>query len=263
MSVAKRTTKRATNIRTRRALLRKAASKDAPMLIDTLAAFFLKAGLSRRIVAAELRACADRVEREAPVLAPNTQRTHLQLAGALRRWWHDPEYVDENGLPKPLPLVGASPSVASLIEQHVDSDARHDAIAILRKSVRVERDGRWKPDASRRFIRAFGEDGIKRLQVSLAGILQTFIQNQLSVRAPGQENFDRTATVLRFPQALLPELRQTLHKRLMLTIEDVDRILSEADNHPKRGEASEVGFAMYLYDFPEGGKPKRRRYSGK
>lgn len=258
--------KRPSDLNSRRSLLRAAVTKDAAVLLDTLAGFLFAAGLSRESIAREFAACAKRMSVRAPRLTADTHQTALQLAGALRQWWQDPEYVDDDGFPKPLPRSGPGPSVESLVAKHVAKEFRQQAIGTLRKSVSITRNGYWKPQSSRPFVRAFGEDGTKRLQVSLAGLLQTFLRNQLSARAVGQKNFDRTASVPSFPDALLPELRQRLNRLLMVTLEDVDRILSEIDTGPSGGSQSEVGVAIYLYDFPQQARVrargKSRRNSG-
>jgi hypothetical protein len=262
-SPSKRSVKRATTLQARRAALRGAIAHNAPTLADTLAGFLHEAGMSRADIAREFRAAADRASAKSPRLLPNAEHATLRVAGALRQWWYDPDYLDDDGFPKPLPLVGTGLSVTSLIDKHVSSEVRDEALAILRQSVSVGRDGRWRPHSSRRFLRAFGDDATKRLQVSLAGILRTFLHNQVSVRAPGQKNFDRTATVLQFPDALLPELRQTLHRRLMVALEDVDRIISESNPYPPRGRVSQVGVSMFLYDFSEAHPSKLRQSSRK
>jgi hypothetical protein len=234
-------------------------TKDASLLLDTFAGFLVEAGLSRKAVAQELSECAERASRRTPRLMADTQQPVVQLAGALRQWWQDPEYVDDDGYPRPLPLTGPGLSVESLVARHVAKDLRHEAIATLRKSVVITRKGLWKPQSSRPFVRAFGEEGTRRLQVSLAGVLQTFLRNQLSVSAVGQKNFDRTASVPSFPDALLPELRQRLNRLLMVTLEDVDRILSETDTGAHRGGRSEVGVSILLYDFPQQRRAASRR----
>ena len=240
-----------TSSRSREALVRNAVRKDAASLLDTVAGFFYAAGMSRNSIARELLKCAERVRSREPRLEADTHQAVVQLAGALRQWWLDPAFLDDRGLPRALPLSGGPHSVESLLAKHVEPRFLPNAITALRKSVTIARNGLWRPQFSRPFVRAFGEDGTRRLQVAVAGVLQTFLRNQLSDRGPGQKNFDRTASVPSFPDALLPELRQRLNKLLMVTLEDVDRILSETDVDGINGARSEVGVSMLLYDFPQ------------
>lgn len=226
----------------------------ADALVDVLCAFFVQAGLSSSEIAGVLNESATRVRRQTPTLSVPPWNAWIELGEAVADWWRDARYVDDEGRPHALAEYGPAPSIEALLLSRIGADDVAGAKDMLRRCVNIDADGRWQFAHDGPALALRGEYGIQRLQVLLAGLLRTFLENN----APGprdiHKNFEKSAASLTFPKAMLPAFRVRMKNSLDVVIEDVDAWISRHSAQCSGSEEPEavctVGVEIFAYTFP-------------
>lgn len=242
-----------------RTQLAAAVGNSAVAMAETLAAFFLAAGVSRDEVAAVFRAVGAGVtEREMQFFtAPSPAWS--QLSTAVATWWRDPAYLDDEGRPQALQEHGPAPSVDALLRSCVDAPLRTEAKELLRRSVATVVDGQWTCEEERGFLAVSGNDAVQRLMVAWSGMLATFVDNQIRRRDPPMlKNFDCMAHVPDFPARMIPELRAKIGKRLQMVLHDIDTWMTNAAEARDGGPVAMVGVTAFLHTSPVAGTRRPR-----
>lgn len=228
--------------------LTEAVSDAAGTFTELLGAFFSRAGMSQREVAATFRRASRLALTREMHIDPDPPQFWRQVADAVTRWWRDPDYLDEDGLPRELREYGPAPSLESLLASTVDADRRREAKALLRRTAATVQRGAWRFRQDGGFLRLAGHHSVERLLIGTSGMFTTFLDNQLRRRDPLiTKNFDRTAHVAEYPVALIPELRAKVIKRLQPVLEDVDGILMAAEKKDVKGPVALVGVTMFMH----------------
>jgi hypothetical protein len=221
----------------------------ASALGEMVGAFFRQAGMSKEEVAATFEQLRDASLARDLEIEANSKAVWRQTADAVTLWWRDPQYLDDEALPRPLPESGPAPSVESLIAATVSPEQRVEAKALLRRTCVTELDGLWRYcEEDTGLLRLSAEHGVDRLMLCMGGMLTTYLDNALRRRdLQITKNFDQTALVQEFPLALVPELRVKLMKRLMVELQSVDEVLSAGVRRGGVGPVAMVGVTMFMH----------------
>lgn len=225
-----------------------AVSACAVDLAKILAGFLRAAGMSPEASAAALSEAAASTRRNDLSLTPTEHHVWVQLSDAVVMWWRDPDYLDDSGHPRDLPDAGPQPSLEALFERTVETRLRDSARDLLRRTAATEADGVWRLSRSDNSLALSGIECAQRLCMSVSGMLNTFIDNQLRLgESPESKNFDSGTHVSEFPVEKIPELRARLRKRLLHVLDDIDGwMTSTARRHPG-GPVALVGVNAYMH----------------
>lgn len=217
-------------------------------LARILGGFFRAAGVPAEASAAALSEAAARVRADDLSLEPTAHHVWVQLSDAIVLWWRDADYLDDSGHPRDLPDTGPAPSLDALFERTVDSHLRANARELLRRTAATESGGIWrflKPDNS---LALSGIESAQRLCMTLNGMLNTFVDNQLRLgEAPELKNFDSGAHVAAFPVEKIPELRARLRKRLLHVLDDIDGWMTATAKRHRGGPVALVGVNAFMH----------------
>lgn len=230
--------------------LTNAVRQRAAGFADLIAAFLFGAGLTQAEINEVLLGCASRAQLREPSLSVDPWTSWAQVSEAVCDWWRQAQYVAPDGTPIPLEESGPAPSVDALLSLHVDAAHLTEAKAILRRCVEITAEGRWRFSFSAPALPLRGDEGVHRLQVSLTGLLRTFLENYVSNAPPARKNFETSAGSVSFPESMLPAFRVQMHKRLQATIDDVDAWITHHAAQGAPGPVSEIGVEVFVYSFP-------------
>ena len=166
----------------------------------------------------------------APPLSPaQALSPELDYAHVISHWYSRPEYVDTNGLPRPLPLTGRGPSLTRLID-HVLPHARPAVVLeSLEKLGAVREESGWyRPTGQYVSFGQQHEDAMRWLLTVLRGVLHAIEHNASSEpadRIPG-----RAAINPRFPVSAVASFYARLREHIaeFLWNADLDMHLKEA-----------------------------------
>lgn len=246
--------------RSKRNELRAAVGTQAASILDSVFAFLLSAGMKPDEIAAVAHERMSRLNVHPPRFSVEPWAAWVQLGEAVCDWWRDARYVGTDGRPAPLRETGPAPSVDALLAAHVSPSNLVDAKAMLERCVERSDDGlvRFALDSPALMLR--GEQGVHRLHVLLTGLLQTFIENNLSRRPVPQQNYEKSAASATFPVSMLPALRVRMKKHLDLAIEDANAWITRHSENALHEPVCVAGVEMFLFTLvPEPRRPPRGR----
>jgi len=204
-------------------------------------------GLTRRDVRL-LRNRAESSEPPAPV--------HTSKASQILSLWHlDPEFVDREGHPLPLPLEGEHASFAQLLRKSGAGDVR--PITVLRelldaKAVRKRDDGRVEALTRNYIPKPTDEQLIRLWGTVLADVADVYVHNMTrSPRSPSR--FERAAKNNRVPLSAAPAFREFLEREGQAFLERADAWLAEHavsddDAGKKKEPTTRMGVGVYHID---------------
>ena len=175
------------------------------------------------------------------------------LRHIITHWRHDASYTDAQGRPKPLPLHGVGPSLATLIERVLPGrDAAAVAASLMRAKGVRRRKGLYVPTAE--FIAYTDRNAEAYCLDALSWMMHT-VQHNLS----GQGRtplFERSATNPSIPQAMLPAFHRRLEERAMQFLVPTDAELRDLEESGTSGPRSRVTVAVFVYQSPTRGAPR-------
>jgi hypothetical protein len=185
--------------------------------------------------------------------AQNSRATVPEVEGAahaLTLWFSDPEYLDSNGNPRPLPVRGHAPSLESL---SCRVDPRLDVQEVLRhllgRSVLRRVKARYVPRHRVLFLRGFGSLYHSRSLRTLLAILSTLDHNGQPRRSSAW--FERFAVNPRIPVSQVPGFDQRLRRRGDSFIVETDADLLGCERARKPDEQTVcVGVGVYRFEEP-------------
>ncbi len=185
-------------------------------------------GLHRKEVSRLLK------EQGTDVLPPEARRN--RAASVLGAWLRDPEFHDELGQPRPLPLSGEG-SFADLCKRH-SGDMKPGSIAdeLLAAGALEKADGKLRM-TSRGYVP--GKDPVEILRIlgTDTAELIDVIDHNLRATEPNTRRYQSKVMYDRVPAECRDEFLRYSAVRAQALLEDLDRWLSERDlgDHPTAG----------------------------
>ena len=191
-----------------------------------------------------------------PSLAADKDYQRNRLARVLSGWFESPEYTDQDGRPRVLPIDGPDPSFAGLV--HSFSGDIYPKIILdelLRVgAVRVQKDGSVRALARRYTLGGADAAALQQLGTAARDLFSTLEHN---IAAPADSRlFDDSVVSVRLNSAAIPLLRQMLHRRGESFLEDVEGWLSERET-PDAARAVRAGVMVQLFVDQESGNGEK------
>lgn len=207
------------------------------------------------------RACA-RVPRRWAKEARAAPREILDATHVLTVWFSDPAYLDEAGMPRPLPLRGSERSIEKLVasvDRRLDTD---DVLAYLLKGRALRRLGsRYVPRGRVLSLRGVrGPNEFRNLRGLLAMLRTLEHNNRPRRQAPSW--FEFSAENPRIPKRACRRFDEFVDVRAMRFLYDVDAELRRLELTCKRGEPTvRLGTGVYRFEeeLPGGKNPGHGR----
>jgi hypothetical protein len=189
-------------------------------------------------------------------------RGEISDAGhVLTVWFSEAAYLDAEGRPRPLPLKGASTSVAALVRSVDRTLDPRQVLTYLIRSGAVRRQGtRYVP--RKRFLRLRGTQGYFHTLRTLNNMLET-IQHNLHHKRTEPALFEYSVENARFPVSKLQQLHEYLKALGGETLSQVDLHLRQRETMRHPGEPTvRVGLGFCVWRDPvrsvSRGRPSRK-----
>lgn len=171
------------------------------------------------------------------------------VSHVLTVWFSEAAYLDADGRPRPLPLAGASTSVAALVRSIDRKLDPHEVLTYLVRSGAVRREGRrYVP--RKRFLRLRGTQGYLFTLRTLNNMLGT-IQHNLHHKRTDPALFEYSAENARYPISKLPQLDEYTRGLGGETLSRFDLYLRQRETTRRPGEPTvRVGLGFYVWRDP-------------
>ena len=179
-------------------------------------------------------------------------------AHVLTVWFGEAAYLDAGGRPRPLPLKGASTSVAALVRSVDRTLDPREVLTYLIRSGAVRRQGtRYVP--RKRFLRLRGTQGYFFTLRTLNNMLGT-IQHNLHHKRTEPTLFAYSVDNPSFPLSKLPQLYEYVKALGGDTLTRVDLHLRQRETTRRPGEPTvRVGLGFYVWRDPVRSVTRGRR----
>lgn len=200
----------------------------------------LLTGLARK----DVRRIVDRIDAGTPVLASQQDRITRVLSG----WFHDPEYVDANGRPRPLPPNGPAPSFASLKKRYGGDVPASAMLRELLTAGTVEKlaDGMLRP--VHQYFMPDPADPQQLLRAaSVVEDLGTTVTDNLRRAEDDLRLFERRVSNISMSEQQVTEFRDFLDTEGQRFLERVDRWLTEHETPSTRPAPVRLGVGLYMF----------------
>jgi hypothetical protein len=211
-------------------------------------------GLSRREVA-RLRNASE--EADAALPAKTTDATRV-LSG----WHQDPDYADDAGRPRPLPVEGPAPSFQSLHRRHGGDIPASAMLKELVKVGAVRRLDDGRVEAAMRFYMPTRLD--PELALRAGAVMEDLgdtVTFNLTQATDGGTRFEGRASEFGFAPGTEAEFRTYLEQRGMAFLEEIDAWLAahRAPADAARTTPVRLGVGVYqIHQEPQAPLPRRR-----
>lgn len=238
--------------------LRRGAAADASahLLLATrtlhaLALVLRRAGLTVQQIesAAAAAVSAATVAPAKPVAIPITKDSAL-LGSALTLWHRDPNYVDRDGMPKPVALYGPKPSVQSLLRAAGLKNQSRRAASFLKSAGLLIPAGRGKYVPLGRAARMPGINAhfVEHIALGVMKLMQT-VQHNFTPEGKHTALLQRAAAVRHLPRRHHVAFRDFVNEQGNAFITNVDDWLeARAARHPTHSSTAEqAGVYAFAY----------------
>lgn len=169
-------------------------------------------------------------------------------AHVLTQWFQTPTLLGPKGQPKAVPLLGAGPTIESIIRSIVGEPMTKGVIAYLRRIRGIQKTQRgWVP--THRKLRVdrdpFGAawHGLQ----SVAGILRT-IDHNVRAGKKADRNFEGRVQSRSLDAAAIPQIHRTARRLGDEYLARLDRLMRSAETTSKRrSQRTRLGVGAYFY----------------
>jgi len=219
--------------------------------VDCFVRILARCGLTPEEIVGAVRDACERIPPDWAAKARRLKREIPEAHHVLTVWFSDAAYLDADGKPRPLPLEGASTSVASLVRS-VDREAHpREVLAYLVRSGAVRRKGKhYVPRMRGVLLRGVrGPDYFHTLGV-LINFLGT-LEHNLKPRRTVPGRFERFVANPHFPVSQLEPLYAFLQRQGEEVLPRVDLYMHQREKLSQPGERTvRVGFGIYIFEDP-------------
>lgn len=182
-------------------------------------------------------------------------QTMLRISEILGAWYHEPAFLDENGEPRSLPLLGAK-SFASLVNRFLPRFRPDDIAEILitERVLRCDPGGELIPMRRTAIFAKPGAMTLDRVPVILQGLLST-IRHNANTEGDKSSRCERLTTLDRLPVEAIPAFNEHVKKLAQSLLNQTDnwasqRQLPEGSNSRKK--TARAGVEVFAYVATEG-----------
>jgi len=213
-------------------------------MLDHLAWVLRRSGVKSEDLAAEFSKCLKRHQNLEALNVPPSEV--MEYARILTRWVTDPQFVDEQGKPRALPLRGRAGSFTSLARLALPEARTADILETLERCGILERtaDGHIKA-LSTAFFPKKGKNDAHILGFALRGIgaMMASARSNLSSPDPSAQwcQFLRIASSERFDLKYLPQYDAFSRASALEELEKNDQWFRRHETKRKRWKKGEVG----------------------
>jgi len=234
----------------RRARSRPASlSEPARQALGHLVRILARCGSRPEDIVAGVREECEQIPRHWVAEARRAPRWISDAAHVLTVWFGEAAYLDSDGRPRPLPLEGASTSVAALVRSVDRKLDPREVLTYLIRSGAVRRKGtRYAP--RKRFLRLRGTQGYFFTLRTLNNMLGT-VQHNLHHKRTEPALFEYSVDNPSFPLSKLPQLYEYVKALGGETLTRVDLHLRQRETTRRKGEPTvRVGLGFYIWRDP-------------
>jgi hypothetical protein len=177
-------------------------------------------------------------------------QTMLRISEILGAWYREPAFLDENGKPRSLPLVGAK-SFASLVARFLPRFRVDEIVEILVAERVLQLDARGELIPMRRTV-IFTKPGammLDRVPVIVQGLLST-IRHNANTDNQRDTRCERLTTLDRLPVEALPAFNEQVKKLAQSLLNQADNWAMQRQLAPgsrSRKKAARVGVEVFAY----------------
>ena len=184
----------------------------------------------------------------------------LAFAGMILDAWHrNRRYLDDRGRPKPLPLLGRSPSVEALVRAEHVADDPLELVRRLKSLKLIVRSGKERYRPANRFAVVAEPNSLVQQHAvrSLSTLLKT-IKDNLAETQSSRGLIERTAEVPDLPIKYVAEFRDFARSQGWALLSTLNDWLELRRARGKMGRPREtIGAGVHLFAYLD--NPKRRR----
>ena len=204
-------------------------------------------GISRK----EVKKQRDLLAEPWDAVSPKTTDATRLLSG----WHQDPDYLDDSGLPLPLPATGMNPSFRSLFERYGGDTPEQTLVKELLGADSIAKDAEGRYLALRRYHMPVKMDA-GRIRFFGTNLFDhgTTLCNNVAGEAT-QRLFERFAVDDQVHPDAVDEYRQFLDERGQQFLEEIDDWLAQHRVDPNESELTPVRLGLGVYAI-EGQLPK-------
>ncbi|MFW2404222.1 MAG: DUF6502 family protein [Gammaproteobacteria bacterium] len=206
----------------------------------------LLTGLGRK----EVTRLRNQLEQDTPAdPQPDNQGKQNRIARVLSGWHQDPDYLDDTGKPRVLPLEGPAPSYQDLVKRYGGDVPGVTILRELKRTGAIRVDENDNAEALRRNYRVdiAEPEALTRAGSVLADIGHTVTHN-LYHDEKEASRFEARATNTNIPAAAMPAYREFIYRESQVFLETVDAWLTRhelADADTNKTPVQRVGIGMY------------------
>ena len=173
-------------------------------------------------------------------------------------WHQDPDYLDDTGKPRVLPLEGPAPSYQDLVKRYGGDVPGVTILRELKRTGAIRVDEGDNAEALRRNYRLdiAEPEALTRAGSVLADIGHTVTHN-LYHDAKEESRFEARATNTNIPAAAMPAYREFIYRESQVFLETVDEWLTRhelAAADANETPVQRVGIGMYWIQSDAGSK---------
>jgi|HubBroStandDraft_4_1064222.scaffolds.fasta_scaffold36490_2 hypothetical protein len=216
--------------------------------LERLARILVHTGHSPKKLAREFREICEGLKEPAHAWDPAYLNYLADLPHVIARWHADPQFVDSQGAPVPLPLKSRNLSLASLIGRvlpGVDASAVVDSLMRLRG---IRRRGRFYVPTDRQILFTRDSARVHGL-MALLGILRT-IEYNVSRATASSTILERAAVNPRFPVRALPAFHQWLKTHAGKFLWDSDGNMRRRESRLRSEPTIRLGVGVFAFEDP-------------
>lgn len=220
-------------------------------IVDSFVRILARCGsTAQEIIGAVLQAC-ERIPHGWADRARRVPREISEASHVLTAWFTEAAYLDADGKPRPLPLEGASMSVAALVRS-VDPqlDPREVVMYLIRSGAVRRRGARYVPRKRDVLLRGLGGPDYFRTLRVLRNMLGTLEHNvEPKRRVPGR--FEYFVENPHFPVSQLEQLDKFARGLGKEMLPRIDLHMHQRERMRRPGEPTvRVGFGFYVWQDP-------------
>lgn len=216
--------------------------------LERLAQILVHTGHSPKKLAREFREICDGLREPTREWNPAELNYLADLAHVIACWHADPQFLDPNGEPIPLPVKARSPSLVSLIKRALPAEEPAAVIESLIRARGIRRRGRLYVPTDRQLHLKKQNARVHGL-MALLGMLRT-IEHNTSRARPDAQLLERFALNPRFPVRALPMFHRWLKGFATKFLWDADGNMRRREWESMPGPTVRLGVGVFAFEDP-------------